>query len=116
MIGRFRQYGIWDRYADLYPEKDLIFTVGVSDYTKDRFFAHVTRFICDLNHLVLIISFPIFNFNMIPLFNRKKDGNTYQGTTWQIKFKLDKVNKKGSYKLRIAIASATFSELQVLIT
>ena len=73
-------------------------------------------FVFYLNHFVQIISFPIFNFNLIPLFNRKKDDNTYQGTTWQIKFKLDKVNKKGSYKLRIAIASATFSELQVLIT
>lgn len=48
-----------------------------------------------------------------PIF-RKKDDNTYQGTTWQIKFKLDNVNKSsGSYKLRVALASATFSELQV---
>lgn len=40
---RFRQYGLWERYADLYPEEDLVFTVGVSDYTRDWFFAHVTR-------------------------------------------------------------------------
>jgi len=44
---------------------------------------------------------------------RKKEDNTYQGTTWQIKFNLDNVNKKGSYKLRVALASATYSELQV---
>ncbi|MED6216757.1 hypothetical protein PIB30_010788 [Stylosanthes scabra] len=53
---KFRQYGLWERYAELYPDRDLIYTVGVSDYTKDWFFAQVTR---------------------------KKD-DTYQGTTWQI--------------------------------
>ncbi|XP_061372055.1 probable rhamnogalacturonate lyase B isoform X3 [Gastrolobium bilobum] len=85
---KFRQYGLWERYAELYPDKDLIYTVGVSDYTKDWFFAQVTR---------------------------KKDDNTYQGTTWQIKFQLGKVNKSSSYKLRVALASATFSELQVRV-
>lgn len=44
---------------------------------------------------------------------RKKDNNTYQGTTWQIKFTLDTVDQIGTYKLRVAIASATLSELQV---
>lgn len=43
VICRFRQYGIWERYAELYPEKDLIYTIGVSDYTKDWFYAQVTR-------------------------------------------------------------------------
>ncbi|XP_020962182.1 uncharacterized protein LOC107606232 isoform X1 [Arachis ipaensis] len=85
---KFRQYGLWERYAELYPDKDLIYTVGVSDYTKDWFFAQVTR---------------------------KKDDNTYQGTTWQIKFQLSNVNKTGTYKLRLALASATFSELQVRV-
>lgn len=85
---KFRQYGIWERYAELYPDKDLIYTVGVSDYTKDWFFAQVTR---------------------------KKDDNTYQGTTWQIKFKLDSVNRSSTYKLRVALASATYSELQVRV-
>ncbi|KAJ1393114.1 Rhamnogalacturonate lyase [Sesbania bispinosa] len=85
---KFRQYGLWERYAELYPDKDLIYTIGVSDYTKDWFFAQVTR---------------------------KKDDNTYQGTTWQIKFKLDNVNKSSSYKLRVALASATLSELQVRV-
>ncbi|XP_002527353.2 rhamnogalacturonate lyase B [Ricinus communis] len=85
---RFRQYGLWDRYAELYPDGDLVYTVGVSDYRKDWFFAQV---------------------------NRKKDDNTYQRTTWQIKFKLDNVDKNGIYKLRVAIASATVAELQVRI-
>lgn len=40
---RYRQYGLWERYADLYPDKDLVFTVGESDESKDWFFAHVTR-------------------------------------------------------------------------
>lgn len=47
------------------------------------------------------------------LYYRKKDGKTYQGTTWQIKFKLDTVDQSGTYKLRVAIAEATLSELQV---
>ncbi|KAF3447274.1 hypothetical protein FNV43_RR12454 [Rhamnella rubrinervis] len=85
---RFRQYGLWERYAELYPEKDLVYTVGVSDYAKDWFFAQVTR---------------------------KKEDNTYQGTTWEINFKLNNVDKKGTYCLRLALASATFSELQVRV-
>lgn len=46
---------------------------------------------------------------------KKKDSNTYQGTTWQIKFKLDNVYINATYKLRVAIASATLSELQVYL-
>ncbi|RWW45349.1 hypothetical protein BHE74_00048819 [Ensete ventricosum] len=42
---RFRQYGLWERYTDLYPDQDLMYTVGVSDYKKDWFYAHVTRFV-----------------------------------------------------------------------
>ncbi|XAR48480.1 Rhamnogalacturonan endolyase, partial [Bertholletia excelsa] len=85
---RFRQYGLWERYAELYPDQDLIYTVGTSDYGKDWFYAQVTR---------------------------RKNDKTYQGTTWQIKFKLDDVEQKGSYKLRVAIASATVAELQVRV-
>jgi hypothetical protein len=44
LIGRYRQYGLWERYADLYPDGDLVYTVGVSDYKKDWFFAQVTRY------------------------------------------------------------------------
>lgn len=46
---------------------------------------------------------------------RKKDNNTYQGTTWQIKFELDNVNQNSTYILRVAIASANLSELQVYL-
>ncbi|XP_021853082.2 probable rhamnogalacturonate lyase B isoform X2 [Spinacia oleracea] len=84
---KYRQYGLWERYTDLYPDEDLVYTVNVSDYQKDWFFAQVTR-----------------NVN-----------NTYQGTTWQIKFQLDKLDPSGTYYLRIALASATSSELQVRI-
>ncbi|KAI4308657.1 hypothetical protein L6164_031712 [Bauhinia variegata] len=85
---RFRQYGLWERYVDLYPNEDLVYTVGISDYRKDWFFAQV---------------------------NRKKDNNTYQGTTWKINFKLDDVNINGTYKLRLALASVHSSLLQVRI-
>ncbi|KAL1222518.1 hypothetical protein V5N11_018891 [Cardamine amara subsp. amara] len=83
---RFRQYGLWERYTELYPKEDLVFTIGVSDYKKDWFFAHVTRKIGD---------------------------DTYQKTTWQIKFKLEKVQKNSTYKIRIALATANVAELQV---
>ncbi|KDP41508.1 hypothetical protein JCGZ_15915 [Jatropha curcas] len=85
---RFRQYGLWERYTDLYPDEDLIYTVGTSDFSKDWFFAHVTR---------------------------KIDDNKYQATTWQIKFKLDNTNENGIYKLRLALATANVAELQVRI-
>ncbi|KAI8550227.1 hypothetical protein RHMOL_Rhmol06G0088100 [Rhododendron molle] len=85
---RFRQYGLWERYADLYPDEDLVYTIGVSDYKKDWFFAQVTR---------------------------KIGEKTYKGTTWQIKFKLGTMDQNGTYKLRLALASAQNSELQVRV-
>ncbi|KAH6821529.1 Rhamnogalacturonate lyase family protein, partial [Perilla frutescens var. hirtella] len=85
---RFRQYGLWERYNDLYPDKDLVYTVGVSDYRKDWFYAQVTR---------------------------KTADNVYKSTTWQIKFSIDSVAKAGIYKLRLALASAHNSNLQVRV-
>ncbi|KAI9097617.1 hypothetical protein K1719_025388 [Acacia pycnantha] len=85
---RFRQYGLWDRYTELYPDADLVYTVGASDYSKDWFFAQVPR---------------------------KKEDNTLQGTTWQIKFELSNVAQRSTYKLRVAIASATLAEMQIRI-
>ncbi|CAI9266407.1 unnamed protein product [Lactuca saligna] len=85
-LNRFRQYGLWERYSILYPDQDLVFTIGESDYNKDWFFAHVTR---------------------------KKEENTYEKTTWTIKFTLNEVNTNGIYKLRLALASANVSDLQV---
>lgn len=41
---RWRQYGLWERYTDLYPTEDLVYTVGQSDWRKDWFFAHLTRY------------------------------------------------------------------------
>ncbi|XP_054789119.1 uncharacterized protein LOC129294686 isoform X2 [Prosopis cineraria] len=83
-----RQYGLWDRYTELYPDADLIYTVGASDYSKDWFFAQVPR---------------------------KKEDNTLQGTTWQIKFELNNVARGSTYKLRVAIASATLAEVQIRV-
>ncbi|KDP41513.1 hypothetical protein JCGZ_15920 [Jatropha curcas] len=85
---RFRQYGLWARYVDLYPDADLVYTVGVSDYSKDWFFAQVVR---------------------------QKDDGTHVGTTWQIKFKLAEIDHKSTFKLRVALASATLAELQVRV-
>ncbi|XP_010530574.2 PREDICTED: uncharacterized protein LOC104807150 isoform X3 [Tarenaya hassleriana] len=82
----FRQYGLWERYEETYPQEDLVYTVGLSDYKKDWFFAHVTR---------------------------KRGEDAYERTTWKIKFVMDSVDKNNSYKLRIALATANVAELQV---
>ncbi|KAL8232652.1 hypothetical protein R6Q57_002430 [Mikania cordata] len=87
-LNRFRQYGLWDRYAKLYPDGDLLFTIGQSNYKKDWFFAHV---------------------------NRKSYNIMHEKTTWTIKFELGDVNKNGTYKLRLALASTQLSTLQVRV-
>ncbi|KAA8531471.1 hypothetical protein F0562_006176 [Nyssa sinensis] len=85
---KYRQYGLWKRYTDLYPDQDLVYTVGVSKYQTDWFFAHVTRNI----------------------------GNkTYESTTWKILFDIQNVKRARTYTLRLALASANAAELQVRI-
>ncbi|GMH24133.1 hypothetical protein Nepgr_025976 [Nepenthes gracilis] len=83
---RFRQYGLWKRYAELYPDHDLVYTVGVSNFSQDWFFAQVTRQI---------------------------SSTAFKGTTWQIIFPMDDVQPSKSYTLQIALASAMASDLQV---
>ncbi|KAL4282043.1 hypothetical protein GQ457_03G034490 [Hibiscus cannabinus] len=46
---------------------------------------------------------------------RKKGDGTYEGTTWQIKFMLKDVDRNGTYKLRLALATAHLAELQVRV-
>lgn len=41
------------------------------------------------------------------------DENTYQAATWQIKFELNIVDQTGTYKLRLALATANVAEIQV---
>ncbi|KAF6168206.1 hypothetical protein GIB67_011591 [Kingdonia uniflora] len=81
---KYRQYGLWDRYTDIHPESDQIFTIGVNDSKKDWFFVHG---------------------------DRKLEGK-YIPTTWQVKFKLESITG-GTYKVRLAIAAASRSDLQV---
>ncbi|WCJ32029.1 Rhamnogalacturonate lyase family protein [Euphorbia peplus] len=88
---KFRQYGLWDRYTDLYPNHDLRYTVGLSNYSRDWFFAHVPRRIMN------------------------KGNETYEATTWQIIFELEKLPEFGYYTLQIALASANEAELQVRV-
>ncbi|OMP01641.1 hypothetical protein COLO4_11705 [Corchorus olitorius] len=83
---RYRQYGLWDRYTDLYPDGDLVYTVGKSNYSQDWFFAHVLR---------------------------RVDNNTRVPTTWQIRFNLDNVQMRGLYTLQLVVASAASSDVQV---
>ncbi|KAG8383634.1 hypothetical protein BUALT_Bualt04G0034400 [Buddleja alternifolia] len=85
-VEKFREYGLWERYKDVYPRNDLVFTIGTSDYKKDWFFAHVLRIV----------------------------GNgQYAATTWQILFDLKNVNEAANYTLQLALASANNAELQV---
>ncbi|GAB2254181.1 hypothetical protein Droror1_Dr00021990 [Drosera rotundifolia] len=84
---RYRQYGLWKRYGDIYPDSDLVYTVGSSDYSKDWYFAHVSR---EVN-------------------------KSFIGTTWQIKFNMDDVVPDLTYTLHIAIAAASEAHLQVRV-
>ncbi|XP_057497492.1 probable rhamnogalacturonate lyase B [Actinidia eriantha] len=89
---KYRQYGMWDRYTDIHPESDQVFAIGINNPTKDWFFAHVDMLVFH-NHV-------------------KRGANKYLPSTWKISFNLTSVTK-GSYTLRLAIASATRSDLQV---
>ncbi|XWS45038.1 hypothetical protein CRYUN_Cryun15aG0102000 [Craigia yunnanensis] len=83
---KFRQYGLWDRYSDIYRHGDLVYTVDVSNYSRDWFFAHVPRNI---------------------------GNSTTRPTTWQIKYNLEDLNGTGNYTLQLALAAATYAEIQV---
>lgn len=83
---KFRQYGLWERYADLYPLEDLVYTVGTDDYRRHWFYAHVTR---------------------------ATGYGTYQATTWQIVFRLEGPIQTGNYTLRLALASSTQSVVDI---
>ncbi|XP_027917587.1 uncharacterized protein LOC114176676 [Vigna unguiculata] len=83
---KFRQYGLWERYTDLYPNDDLVYTVGVSKYNKDWFFAHVSR---------------------------NAGNKTYQPTTWQIIFEHPNEVVRGNYTLQVALACTNDADLQI---
>ncbi|CAK8561778.1 unnamed protein product [Lathyrus sativus] len=81
----FRQYGLWERYSDIYSDADLVYTVGV-DKNSDWFYAHVTRI---------------------------TENKTYEPTTWQIIFEHQDEIITGNYTLQLALASAADANLQV---
>ncbi|KAF5738047.1 rhamnogalacturonate lyase B isoform X1 [Tripterygium wilfordii] len=84
---KFRQYGLWERYSDLYSTQDLIYTVGLDNYQKDWYFAHNSRNV---------------------------GNNTYAATTWQIKFDLvHNPDQTGNYTMQLALAAANGAEIQV---
>ncbi|XP_042038451.1 rhamnogalacturonate lyase B-like [Salvia splendens] len=84
---KYRQYGLWERYAHLYPDQDLTYIVGKSDYRKHLFFAHVNR--------------------------KVKRG--YKPTTWKIIFDTTNLTRGANYTLRLALASAQCANIQVWI-
>ncbi|KAG8383635.1 hypothetical protein BUALT_Bualt04G0034500 [Buddleja alternifolia] len=85
---KFRQYGLWDRYTDMYPYEDLVYTIETNNYETDWYFAHV---------------------------NRNVGNKTYVPTTWKILFNLVDVDESSNYTLQLALASANEAELQVRI-
>lgn len=85
---KWRQYGLWERYTELYPTNDLVYTVGQSDWRKDWFYAHLNRIMPD---------------------------GSYAPTTWEIRFELLKVVPDSPYKLRIATASSHTASIQLFV-
>lgn len=83
---RFRQYGLWERYSEIFKDNDLIYTVGTSDWRRDWYFAHTCRI--------------------------ENDGS-FRPATWQVKFQLRGVEKNSLFKLRLAIASSTNAAIQI---
>eukprot|EP00252_Welwitschia_mirabilis_P026686 TRINITY_DN8830_c0_g1_i1.p1 TRINITY_DN8830_c0_g1~~TRINITY_DN8830_c0_g1_i1.p1 ORF type:complete len:644 (+),score=75.58 TRINITY_DN8830_c0_g1_i1:259-2190(+) len=83
---RFRQYGLWERYSEIFQNNDLIYIVGSSDWRTDWYFAHTCRI--------------------------HSDGSLHPAT-WQVKFQLSDVQPNNHYKLRLAIASSTNAALQI---
>ncbi|KAF9597452.1 hypothetical protein IFM89_018898 [Coptis chinensis] len=55
-----------------------------------------------------------FHFSLLRRLKKKED-KTFQATTWQIVFNLDKVEQNQTYTLRVALASTTVAELQVRV-
>lgn len=109
---RFRQYGLWERYADLYPNSDLVYTVGVDNYQKDWYFAHGTRY--GLATQATLTIHRHLHAIIIRFWYRRKVSNlTYQPTTWQIRFSLQDIKDNRNYRLVLALASANQAELQV---
>ncbi|KAE8675657.1 Cinnamyl alcohol dehydrogenase 6 [Hibiscus syriacus] len=85
-MDKYRQYGLWDRYSEIYRDNDLAYTIGTGNYSQDWFFAHVPRNI---------------------------GNNTLRPTTWKIKYNLQDVNETGTYTLQLALAAASYAEVQV---
>ncbi|KAL5079877.1 hypothetical protein RYX36_008298 [Vicia faba] len=82
---KFRQYGLWERYSDIYSNGDLVYTVGI-DKNIDWFYAQVIRI---------------------------TENKTYEPTTWQIIFEHQNDIIIGNYTLQLALASAADANLEV---
>ncbi|CAN0878488.1 Rhamnogalacturonate lyase [Linum grandiflorum] len=85
---KYRQYGLWKRYAEIYPKDDLVFEVGKSNYSQDWFYAHVLR---------------------------ESGPKNYVPTPWQIVFDLPDVAPTGNYTLQLALASADETNLYIYV-
>lgn len=117
LLPRFRQYGFWDRYANLFPKK--ILSIELEEVTTTKIGFLTTTKIGFLGNSMWQCEFISCYCNIyIPtIFNhwiRNIGSNTYKSTTLLTKFNLWCVNPAGIYVLRIAMASAHRAKLQVL--
>ncbi|RZC15790.1 hypothetical protein D0Y65_009212 [Glycine soja] len=105
-LDRFGQYGLWDGYSELYPDGDLVYTIGVSDYTKDWFYAQAPRLSCKpviVGFLELYVTYNVLIFqacitvgkNRITLFNEQFGKSSSKSAV-----------KGSAYKLRIRVNDA----------
>lgn len=107
-MNRFRQYGLWDRYTDLYPDND---NVGTSNYSK-RLVLFSSYKVCITSTILLHqrhIWFLTFKLNGVC----RKINDEYHPTTWQINFDLPNVVASGTYTLQLALASTNLAQLRV---
>lgn len=108
---------------EIWPTQSTIVTILKIGFLR-RLQGPILPFIILISYMIILMLVVYLQWKILVLisklksnwyFNcRKKDNATYEATTWQIKFKLDNVNASATYKLRLALASAHASNLQVM--
>lgn len=76
----------------------------------DKFFTFIDEQISSAKEKISVMDVTL---NVLVVISSRRVGNTYEGTTWQIRFKLHNVNSNDIYKFRVSIAAAFYAELQV---
>lgn len=96
----------------MYANGDLVYIIGKSDFRRDWFFTHGIRYF-PTDFQDNFISRDKFRYSSNV--ECRRDGKILKPTTWKIVFPLANSEAQGNYTLRIAIASASYAEVQVNI-